>query len=122
MLATATIFAGLTAVGLVFTFKKLPPKVQAFMLKHYVLTEIITTLTTMVLMGTSMTGLLGAAMVGTVTTVLLHVREHPDQFAWAHAIGDMITDEGNKLFGAFNAWGRKALAERRASKLQAVAA
>jgi hypothetical protein len=119
VLSTAVIFAGLTAAGLVFTFKKLPQKVQDFMLRHHVLTEIITTLSTMLLMGTSMTGLLGAAMVGTVTTGLLHVREHPTKYAWLHAVGARISEAADKATTTLNEWGRKDLAERNARVLDA---
>lgn len=122
MLANAVIFAGLTAAGLVFTFKKLPPKMQEYMLKHHVLTEIITTLSTMALMGTSMTGLLGAAMVGVVTTGLLHVREHPEKYAYLHVLGDWIGEKSEETTSWLNNAARKFRADRQAKALHAVPA
>lgn len=80
MLVNAAILAGLSATGLVFVFKKLPPKVQEYLLRHPLQTEILTFLATYATLGGSLTALFAGAIVGTVTTALLHVREHRDEY------------------------------------------
>ncbi len=107
MLSTALIFAGLTAAGLVFTFKKLPKGMQEFMLKHYLLTEIITTLLTIGLTGTSLTGLMAGAIVGVTTSGLLHVREYPEKYAYLHVAGDWLTEQIDKGTGWLNSAAKK---------------
>jgi hypothetical protein len=100
MLMNAVILAGLSAAGLIFVFKKLPPQVQEFLLKHAILTEILTFLATYATLGGTLTALFAGSIVGTVTTVLLHVRVngHKDEYKGWIAAGRWIH---SRLAGVF---------------------
>lgn len=80
MLMNALILAGLSATGLIFAFRKLPKKVQDFMVKHWLLTEIVTFLITYTTLGGTLTALFAGAIVSGVQSVAFHIHEHQEEY------------------------------------------
>ena len=117
MLANATIFAGLSAMGLVFVFKKLPPKVQEFLLKHAILTEIITFLLTYVTMGGTLTALFAGSIVSTITTLLLHIRSHPKEYEGLVLASQWLSTKCSSFMSSMNSWLINTLKEHTQPKL-----
>ena len=104
MLMNALILAGLSAVGLIFVFKKMPKNVQEFLLKHPLLTELLTFLATYATLGGSLTALFAGSIVSTVTTILLHVRDNPQDYEGIIAGGEWLSQQGSLGLKSLNKW------------------
>lgn len=120
MLENAAILGALSAMGLAFVFKKLPPKVQEFLLKHAILTEILTFLATYVTLGASLTALFAGTIVSTVTTILLHIRANPGKYEGIILAGQWCITKAEAFLAEANKWFVNSLkANKQATELPA---
>lgn len=72
----------LTVGAFWLVYQKLPARVKRFLEKHALLTDALALYATYILLGGGITALFAAAWAGILTSVLLYVANHPDDFQW----------------------------------------
>ena len=97
MLSNAAALAILTTGGFAIVFNKLPRKVRKFILKHSLAADIVALLLTYVLLGGTLTALTAAALVGLMTSALIHIQNHRSEYEWLFDFGDAVKDKLNSF-------------------------
>jgi hypothetical protein len=115
MLVTAFTLAVLTTSGFFVIYRKLPRKVRRFLEKHSLGTDAVALLLTYMLLGGTLTALIAGALVGLMTSALLFISQHPEDFEFLADVSQVIKDGLTKLKAMAKEFG----AEYRANKLEA---
>ena len=100
----------MTAFGILFN--KLPAKVKKFLKKHSLLTDATSLLLTYMLLGGTLTALMAAAMVGVMTSLLLYIANHEEDFLFLQDGIDMLKEVLENLRKLSQEWGAKYRAKK----------
>ena len=104
MLTNALVLGSLSAMGLVFMFRKLPPRAQQFLLDHALLTEIVTFLITYTTLGGSLTALFAGSIVSAVQSMLFHIRSNPKKYEGLMLASGWMMQQGGSFLSQVNSW------------------
>lgn len=114
MLLDAMILATLSVIGFAMVYKKLPRKLRKFLEKHALFTDTMALLLTYSLFGGTLTALIAGALVGIMTSMLLHIANNPDDFMFLYDTIEMMNEKINALKKYFNTYGKEYKAEKEA--------
>lgn len=117
MLTNAFALALVTSGGFMMVYKKLPPKMRKWIEKHALLADACALFLTYLLLGGTLTALTAGAMVGMMTSGLLHVAQHKEDFQYLIAIKEVVADGISDITKKLNGWGTSFLASRKRPKL-----
>jgi hypothetical protein len=82
MISNAITLAALTTVGGYLVYRKLPARAKHLINKYTLLTDVFALIGTYALFGGTVTALIAGAIVSILVSALLHIANHPDDFAW----------------------------------------
>lgn len=94
-------------MGLVLLFTKLPRKVRRFLTKHAVFTDFVTFILTYYTLGGSLTALTAGAIVGVVTSALLYIHDHPEDFMYLYDLYEALKIQVKSLKESLNKYGQQ---------------
>jgi hypothetical protein len=99
MITQAISLALLTFTGFFIVYCKLPQRVRNFFQQHNLLTDVLCLLATYALLGTTVTALLAAGVVGLLTSAALWVGKNKEdfQYLWDAAEAFKVTMEKLKI-------------------------
>jgi hypothetical protein len=96
MIGQALALAILTFVGFFIVFSKLPVKVQNWIHKHGLFTEIGTLLGAYVLLGGTLTALFASAIVGLMVSAGLYIHQNKNDFSYLFDLADWLKGAAKK--------------------------
>ncbi len=99
MLTNAVILAALSASGLVVIWKRLPNGMRQYIIRHPIQGEIAVFVITFGTLGGSLTALFAGSIVSAITSVLLHIAEHPEQYTEIIMLKDFVAQKTNSIWG-----------------------
>jgi len=82
MITQAIALAMLTFISFFLLFRKFPPKVKAWFIKHPLLTDAITTILTYGLLGMTLTALFASAVLDIFILITFYIVEHKEEFQY----------------------------------------
>lgn len=107
VLGDGLVLGSLTVGGFYLVYRKLPPKVRAFMEKHALLTDAVALYGTYILMGGGVTALFAAAWAGILTSIMLYIAANPQEFRWLHDFLAFARDQACQFRDYLNKVGRE---------------
>lgn len=85
MLVDGIILGTMSVAGGYLLWRKMPPKARAVAIKYNLTTDVVISLGVYFLIAPgTVTGMTAAVWAGILTSMLLHVAAHPDEYAWMH--------------------------------------
>lgn len=102
MLFNAIFLAALKAGGAIAIWAKLPPRLQAFMKKHALLTDISLAVLVYTLLGGTLTALVAGAELGLICSVLLHVANNKQKYNGLIAAGEWSKHKASEMLSNIN--------------------
>lgn len=97
MIVNAFCLAAFSVTGLVFVFSKLPRKVRRWIKRHGLFADVMALILTYMLFGGTVTALMAASLAGIMTSVLIFVQQHPDDFLFLSDFFDFLKVQVNNL-------------------------
>ena len=97
MLTSALSLAIATTAAATIVFNKLPRKIRRFLVKHSLFTDFLALISTYLLLGSTLTALMAAALVGLLTSALLHIANNPDDYLYLYDFKDFINTYFSKI-------------------------
>lgn len=82
MLSNAITLAALTSVGFFLIYKKMPRNARKLVVKYNLVSDVLALLATYIIFGGTVTALIAAALVSVVSSIMLHIANHPDDYLW----------------------------------------
>ena len=83
MLLDGIVLGTMSVAGGYLLWRKMPPRARAMAIKYNLTTDIVVSLGVYFLIAPgTVTGITAAAWAGILTSMLLHVAAHPDEYAW----------------------------------------
>jgi hypothetical protein len=122
MLTNAITLAVLSTAGMWVIYKKLPRKIRRWIKNHGLLADISALLLTYTIFGGTVTALIAAALAGLMTSVLIYIGQHKEDFLFIEDAMNMIKDKLEALKQLSQEWGQayreKKLEEAESCQLQ----
>lgn len=97
MLSDALVLAILSSIGLAMLYLKCPDKIRSFLCKHPIFTDFLTFGLTYFSLGSSLTALTAGAMVAIMTSSLMYIEEHREDFLYLFDLKNFITSNLKQL-------------------------
>ena len=107
MLSNAFVLALVTTGGFMMLYKKLPRKMRKWIEKHALLADAFALFLTYLLLGGTLTALTAGAMVGLMTSGLLHVSQHQEDFQYLVVAKDAIAEGFSNMTKSLNGWAKQ---------------
>lgn len=121
MLTNAFALSLITTGAFFAVYKKLPKKMRKWIEEHALLADAFALFLTYLLLGGTLTALTAGAMVGLMTSGLLHIAQNPEKFQYMIAIKEVAADTITGIGNTLNDWAKGFLANRK-PKMELVAA
>lgn len=105
MIGNAVTLAALTSAGFFLIYKKLPRRAKRLIVKYSLVSDIVALLLTYLIFGGTVTALIAAALVSIITSILLHIANHPEDFTWLNDTiksAKTVLEEGKELLRKMN--------------------
>lgn len=106
MLTNAFALALITSGAFMAVYSKLPKKMRKWIEDHALLADACALVLTYLLLGGTLTALSAGAMVGLMTSGLLHVAQHKDEFEYLIVAKDWAREAAGELSSKLNSWAR----------------
>jgi hypothetical protein len=106
MLTNAFALALVTSGGFMMVYKKFPRRLRKWIEKNALLADASALFLTYVLLGGTLTALTAGAMVGLMTSGLLHVAQNKEDFEYLIVAKDWVSNKVGELSSSLNMWAR----------------
>lgn len=116
MLSNAFALALLTTGAVLWIYRKFPHKLRSFIEEHSLLADIVALVLTYLLLGGTLTALVAGAMVGLMTSALLHIAANEQDFLFLYDLRDFLKDKAIVANQVLKDYGR-VYREQREAKL-----
>lgn len=93
-------------------YKKLPLRIRKWIEEHALLADACALFLTYLLLGGTLTALTAGAMVGIITSGLLHVSQHKEDFEYLIVAKDWAAEKFSELTSGLNSWAKRFKAQQ----------
>jgi hypothetical protein len=97
--------AVMTTVGFYLIYSKLPRRVRKFLEKHSLMSDLIACILTYTLLGGTLTALFASALVGIMTSLLLLIAQHPENFLYIFDFMNFVKRNLSSMTNGLNTYG-----------------